>query len=547
MARVILSPLPYAAGLTGALALTLAAASGCNPGDVTVDDEAGESAEEDDDEGTDTGEEQEQIGGPALGIDIIEVEANQGTAVAIGKDGEWVGAEGRNAYMIRDRDTLIRVNHTVAEGWIPRELVGVLHIYGPDGVELEPRTRRFMVEADSDPRDLNSQFYFQVLGHEALPGTKYKLELFEGSLEPETGSLAAGINVTPPEPELIGYETTPLEMKVMLVPIEYTYPDPPTLVEFNEADLQLVEDDLLQTNPLQKVTLLIHEPYTYSNHITNLGQLLSPMAVLRQNEAAEPNVYYHALVDVRSPSVNMVAGIAQLPGDSKNAASQRVAATVWFKANPDALPGGSSGTIVHEIGHNQGLSHIYCPNAATPAAGPDPSYPHEAGKIGVYGFGIRNFRLYTPTGAHDYMTYCGNAWVSDWTWNKTYQRIETLTSWDYEGAAGTSSAANEPLLVGTLYPDGSEEWWAMLGPLPTPEQRGEQRIVMLGEGGQTLDTQYAAVTTLSDGETLMLFAPLTVPFDELEGLARIDAFGDVREIAGDAIVLGQPLDILEPR
>ena len=43
-------------------------------------------------------------------------------------DGEWVGAEGRNAYMIRDRDTLIRLQHTVDENWIPREIQGVLQL-----------------------------------------------------------------------------------------------------------------------------------------------------------------------------------------------------------------------------------------------------------------------------------------------------------------------------------------------------------------------------------------------------------------------------------
>ena len=37
-------------------------------------------------------------------------------------NGDWVDGTGRNAAMTRDRDTLIRVHHTLAEGWTPRLL-----------------------------------------------------------------------------------------------------------------------------------------------------------------------------------------------------------------------------------------------------------------------------------------------------------------------------------------------------------------------------------------------------------------------------------------
>lgn len=135
-------------------ALTLAAPLACGPGgaedDVADEAEAGESE-------TETGAE-EVIGDPALGIDIVEVEANQGTAVSIGKDGAWVGPEGRNAYMIRDRDTLVRLHHRVHEGWVPREIVAILHLIDANGVELEPRIARRFIEADSDPKNLNDQF-----------------------------------------------------------------------------------------------------------------------------------------------------------------------------------------------------------------------------------------------------------------------------------------------------------------------------------------------------------------------------------------------------
>jgi hypothetical protein len=386
-----------------------------------------------------------------------------------------------------------------------------------------------------DPRNLNSNFYFSLLGDEAQPGVSYWLELREADpsvdLDTLTAALAPGVNVTPPNFEQIGYEQTPLEMKIVLVPIEYTFIDPPTLVDPTEADLQLVHDDLLQTHPLQTVDLVVHEPYLYESQLTNLGSLLSPMRSLRGQEGADPNVYYHALVDVRGPAVNMVAGIASLTGDSKTDGLNRVAATVWFKQDEETPPSGSSGTLVHEIGHNEGLSHVFCPQAASEAAGPDPSYPHEGGKIGVYGFGIRNFRLYTPTAAHDYMTYCGNAWVSDWTWNKTYQRIRTLTSWDYEGAAPDSgAAAQQPLLVGTLFPDGSEDWWLMMGPAPAPDQLGSQQRIAIVRDGELVDEVFTQVSYLSDHATQVVIAPIDVPLAEIDAIARVDFEGHTRAI-----------------
>ncbi|PRQ10060.1 zinc-dependent metalloprotease family protein [Enhygromyxa salina] len=533
---------------TFALAIYTALSVGCAT--ETSEDVGDETATSDTGDGDgDTGE--NMAGAPARGIHITEVEANQGTAILIGKDGEWVGPGDRNAFMIRDRDTLVRLQHTVDENWIPREIIGVLHIRDEvSGEELATRTRPLVVEGPSDPKKLDSEFFFSILADEAQPGLSYWVELLEagGAVDPGVEALSEGVNVTPDDFELVGYEQTPLEMKVMVVPIHYTWVDPPTLVEPTEADLQLVHDDLLQTNPLQTVTLTLHEPYEYTNHLTNLGSLLGPMSALRNNETEDPNVYYHALVDVRGPAVNMVAGIAQLTGDSKDGASSRVAATVWFKQNPDLPPAGSSGTIVHEIGHNQGLQHVFCPGAATTAAGPDPNYPHDGGTIGVFGFGIRSFRLYTPTAAHDYMTYCGNAWVSDWTWNKTYKRIQTLTSWDYAGApaGGAAGAAapssgmapKVPLLVGTLFADGSEDWLVMMGPAPSEEQLGSEQRIALTRDGEVVVDLYSAVSRLSDHETVMLTAPLTIPAAELaeiEGIVRVDWRGDNHPVALESL------------
>lgn len=108
---------------------------------------------------------------------------------------------------------------------------------------------------------------------------------------------------------------------------------------------------------------------------------------------------------------------------------------------------------MHEIGHSQGLRHVLCNGNE---GGADPTYPYEGGDLGVWGFGILDFTLYTPTNGKDYMTYCGNTWVSDWTWGKVLPVIEEITGW---GAADTAPNPERRVLIGLVDPTAGEETW----------------------------------------------------------------------------------------
>ena len=467
------------------------------------------------------------LAGPAVGISITESEANQGTAVLLTEGDVFVGPGDRNAYLVSDRDTLIRFQHVIDDPttWIPRELGGVLHIYPPDGEEVV-RERRLFVEGNSDPRDLGTNFYFSLLADEAKTGTKFWLELREVESELDLSGFGEGVNTAPVEPEFVGFEAATQVMKVMFVPVDYTWIDPPRLVVPTAEDIALFHDDLLQQNPAQTIEITIREePLIWDQQLTDLGDLLGPTRALKEADGAPANVYYHSLVENGGPSVNMVAGIALLTDDTVEDGDRRVAATVFHKQVNEAdeegeedvvfPPTSSSRTIVHEIGHNQGLSHVYCPGGD--AAGPDPEYPYADGKIGVYGFGIRNYHMFTPSAAHDYMTYCGNSWVSDWTWNKTYERIRTLTAWDEESPA---PPAEQPILVGMLFGDGHESWWVYDAPLPASRSGGQ--TLEYWRDGELLASERAHVELLSDGRTQMLTVPLTEARLEVDAIVRVD-------------------------
>lgn len=475
-----------------------------------------------------------ELGGAARGLSIVSVEVNQGIGVDVVRDGEEVAIDQRNAKVIRDRDTLIRVQHVIddPEVWLTRSVTGILHIETPEGEELI-RTRSFVIEADSDPRQLDTSFYFSLLAAEARPGTSFWIELLESDASVDVSAMDAGEASTPDAG--FGFDDTALEFRVVMVPVRYEYLDPPTEPDITADDLALFHDYLLQQNPVQTIHLEIRDqPMVRTQQLTNLGSLLNPTREAKLADGAADNVYYHALVDVGGPSISMVAGIANLAGSGKGDSDRRVAATVYFKQitvpkpededqTPKIFPPvNSARTFVHEIGHNQGFSHIACPNAD--AAGPDPSYPYADGLIGGYGFGIRDFHVYTPGASHDYMTYCGNSWVSDWTWNKAFSRIATLTSWDGADAGGSGSAlttaatATVPVLVGLISADGTEEWTLSTArPRPAPASGNVWVEVESALDGVSSRAD-AHVDRLSDDSTLLITAPLALPHADLATL-----------------------------
>lgn len=449
---------------------------------------------------------------PARGITILEVEINQGTRVPIGFGGDWVDGPERTGFLIASRDSLMRIHYVVDEGWVAREIEARLTLEFPDGSTKSFTDRRF-VEFDSNRKNLfEGPFFFGLIADDGqtIAGTQYQIELWETE-----GGVGGGFDegdwANPADgPELIGFESVQMQIKTLLVPITYNG----VTANLDEATQETVVNNLYEQNPATEILWDVHPPVAYEGQLNSLGNLLPVMASLRADESADPNVYYHALVDVGSQSLGGTLGISYLANDLKTDGASRVSATVLFAPDPTI----AADTYTHETGHAQGLNHVECPNADS--ANPDPSYPHANGRIGNWGFGIRRFLMYDPDDAFDYMSYCSPSWVSDWTWNKTYQRIKTLTSWDFEGAAGGGSGDGELLLVGARYPDGTREWWTMPGAVD-PERVSSFDRFEFEIDGQVIELQ-ADVSVLSDGRTewVKTVLPADLPLEAIESITH---------------------------
>nr|WP_255216089.1 zinc-dependent metalloprotease family protein [Pseudenhygromyxa sp. WMMC2535] len=250
------------------------------------------------------------------------------------------------------------------------------------------------------------------------------------------------------------------------------------------------------------------------------------MAETKQSDDAADNVYYHALIDTGCEIEGCLnagaVGIAFVAGATRDESFARVGATIWHDLDATA------NTFVHEVGHNQGLRHVACPGGSS--ANNDSSYPHANGNIGNWGYGIRSFSLHNPTASYDYMSYCDRTWTSDWTFNKTYERIQTLTSWNNESSSSNDNPGQ--VLIGALYPSGAEDWFVVDGGVAVDTLDASERVDF-EVGGLTIE-QPAAVHTLSDDETVWVVTP--VP--ESVGFAALDSLTHVRA--------GVPRRVLSP-
>jgi hypothetical protein len=503
---------------------------GDGDGDPTGD---GDPFEEGDGDGDGDGEPEPPLDArPARGISISQVEANQGTAVFVGEDGEWVPAEQRLGPLVRDRNTLIRIHYELDPAWTPREIEARMILEFADG-DSKTLLHRRMVDGPSMPNSLSQIFYFGLVAElgEVSPEMSFKIELHEVADAAGSG-LPEGVWQTPPEPELLGIQPEPMELKVVFVPFHHLYEDIDRLADTSEANMKIITDYLYEQNAASELIWEVHEPVVWDLPMENLGSVLGPTSALRDNEMAFPNVYYHALFPVPQGGIAGVAGVASVPGDGKGEGDQRVSVSALGNN-----VNGTAGVVVHEVGHNEGMAHVYCPFAQ--AASPDPNYPYQNGLIGEWGFGIISFELHSPENTYDYMSYCGPSWLSKWSWYKTFTRIRTLTSWDYEDAGaggfdydlGPRGFEERDLLIGSINNAG-EFWWTSHGSVPSSsDPYGDQypHHVELRSQGETVAVLESVVRYTNDYSTAWLMSELPPEYAKLEGIDEIVRIDDENE------------------
>jgi hypothetical protein len=458
----------------------------------------------------------------ARGIRLVRLVANQGVQIDLVSDGIEIDPAMHTSRLVSGRRTLVRAFWSLHAEFTPRELVGRLTIRYADGTELvDERTE--MVEGESI--DNGPSFQWLLDPDDVRDGMQIRVE----ALEPDAGAATGEVSDPPPVLPYAGPIDLPihealLEIKVVLIPVLHQFEDCEQVAIPTDEDVAAMAAQLEQNNAVQGAMLSIGEPMPYTEPIGTSGSGFSPvlaaLAVRREIDDPEPNVYYYGLIspcDGFPPGLlGQAIGIPDSP--TPEMANQRIAAGRW-QGTGEA----TAETFVHEIGHTQGRRHVQCSGGE---AGIDPAYPHENGRIGVWGFGIHDFQLRAPATARDYMTYCSNEWVSDYGWEQTLDTIEVLTAWDYEDVAPTSGG----VLVGALHEGGTATWWTSRG--AAPKATAGARIVWTIEGLEV--EQPAWVAPMQDGPGTLVMSPLPEGFESATALHH-EADGVSRSIAPAAL------------
>ncbi len=456
---------------------------------------------------------------PARAVEISRVEANSGVAIPIAIGGSWADGPQRNAQIPKNRNTAFRVYLDVEDDtWVSRPIEARMTLFQEDGTE-KVYSEIADVGQDSSTTSFQSNIVIGVLAEDMRPGTQFNIELFEAGGDYQSLPAASEPPKAMPERNFIGVESSYQNMRIVIVPIDYSFGGCETRFDTSDEALEPYIDHMFQQNAVENIEIEIHDYVTVDD--LDLGgngffQLLSRIVQLRAAEAPDPNVYYYGLFDNCGQCIGdgggCTLGVAGgIPGDSMGEAGGRAAIGTQFLSNQEV----GIETFVHEIGHTQGRRHIFCP--AANAAGTDPSYPYADGKTEGWGFGVRDFQLRNGNTHFDYMSYCNPTWVSDWQWKETFQRIQTLSSW--EGADMEDALEGRYVLTGAVNTQtGEAQWWTDRGWVEPEDAEANHRIRFSFEDASGDDELLVDAQPWSEGPWMTVRAPLPDDFEAVTAI-----------------------------
>ncbi len=463
----------------------------------------------------------------ARGIRLTRVTATQGVQTEIVRDGLELPPEDYTVPLISRRKTVLRADWSLHADFVPRELLARLTVYTPEG-ETHVDEYKALVEGPSNDGDFARTFRWQLPADLVRPGMEYRIETFEADPDAASGE----VSDPPPILPLAGrgtlvVEDNPMVIKVELIPVKHVFDGMTCMPTITDDDLLAMKNWLEQHNAVERADVTVAEPMEYTESIGKSEEgfvpVLTALGILRAKLDPPANVYWYGLLQSCDAYpfglLGQAYGIPDAP--TRGLGFQRIATGRYFGSGAEARD-----TFVHEVGHSQGRYHIRCSGGE---AGTDADYPHPNGRIGVWGYGIHDTQLRSPTGFRDYMSYCNNSFVSDYGWDLTYDFIKELSSWDMAGAP----ADDAPLLVGTLHSDGRATWWTTRGSAPQ-RGRGPDTRVEFAIAGATI-TLPASVGEIPDSSAQVVAAPLPARWAEVDAL-RLVVAGQLRHASPRAAV-----------
>lgn len=233
-------------------------------------------------------------------------------------------------------------------------------------------------------------------------------------------------------------------------------------------------------------------PTTDQGWLNAMQDLLSEIADIRVSENASRNAYYYGFFPKSSYGYMGLGYVGY----------QAAVGADW------AYKGLGMQTLVHELGHNTGLSHAPCGGPSSP----DASFPYANAALGagsryIWGYNPSTNTFTDPTNSalHDTMSYCTGDTFSDYNYRKIQVKLTPSdASYLADAQNKLSELPQELLLISGRLSNNA----LTLRPLKSfrgveqPPSSGPYRLRMVSANGTVSEHAFAAMTMDHDIDTL---------------------------------------------
>ena len=437
-------------------------------------------------------------------ITVSEVAVFQGVRVAVFSNNAVLAPAMRNAPIVSDRETTVRVYVTPKPGFRPRTLTAQVDWYFARGAFNGYRDTR-MITAPSSDANAASVFTVRIPRMVVTRELQLRVRIVD-----DAGSVIAdGVPHDARAPRdgtfaPLAASVAPDAVRVTLVPVRWTGDGSNRLPDTSPEQLERFRALLVALYPVTRVEFTVHAPLSFGTTTftgnVNFGSLNSQLESMRDRENPGDDVYYYALV---APDVSRAAycGRSCVTGQSYVVddiadANIRVGSGVGFTGDDTAW------TFAHELGHLFGRYHAPCSTS-----GADSSYPYRNAQLGVWGWDARSDAFFAPADTTDFMGYCDPQWVSDYTYTALYTRAATLRP----GPMALSDPSANPLVhVVSVRSDHTLAYSHARRPKSLPRGSRSLEVRYLDARGRTVGAALAPFASIADGEPTIegnLFVP----------------------------------------
>jgi len=350
----------------------------------------------------------------ASNIRISELAIYQAVKVSLSNAGEPVIE--RNAPVIIGKEAFLRVSVETLAGFTPRMIEAELTLESAEG-PVESQTVAKMVSGSSSDGELDSTINFDIPGEHVTSDLKYSVALRE-AMPGMAGTVDPAARFPVAEGELIELGARNAgPFRVMIVPYRYQGDGSGRLPAMDDEQLDLFRRYLHSYYPASEIELTVREPVDYNQQVgpnTGWEQWLDFHCNVRTDDDPDPKVLYYGVMAMRESQQAYgggIYGISPVPNPAANYG--RCSVGVGFQGNAAAS------TMAHELGHSLGLPHAPCGVDGGP-------FPYVEASIGVWGYSLGAKELRDPGEYKDMMSYCDPSFISDYNFEKLFERIRYL-------------------------------------------------------------------------------------------------------------------------